>query len=125
MDYNYLQALPFSLGSVRSLVYISSSQNRLSALPDSLFHKESQLQQLFVNDNRIKELPKGLGKLVHLKTLYLHNNVLVEVPTSLNQLANLIEFSLDWFLYIELEEIQLQSLNNLKEVCELSEDGAS
>ena len=70
-------------------------------------------------------MPKGLGKLVHLKTLYLHNNVLVEVPTSLNQLANLIEFSLDWFLYIELEEIQLQSLNNLKEVCELSEDGAS
>lgn len=29
LDYNYLQALPFSLGSIRTLTYISCSQNRL------------------------------------------------------------------------------------------------
>lgn len=75
-----------------------------------------------MNDNRIRELPRGLGKLVHLKTLYLHNNVLVEVPTSLNQLSNLAEFSLDWFLYIELEEIMMLNLNSLREVREKSEE---
>jgi len=101
LDYNYLQSLPFSLGSVRSLVHISASQNKLQELPDSLFHKESQLQTLLLNDNKINVLSRGLGKLIHLKTLYVHNNVLVEIPTSLCQLGKLVEFSLDWLLYIE------------------------
>jgi len=56
LDYNYLQALPYSIGSIRSLIYVSASQNRLQELPDSLFHKESKLQQLLVNDNKIKVL---------------------------------------------------------------------
>ena len=53
LDYNNLQALPFSFGSIRTLVYISASMNRLQELPDSLFHKESQLQSLLIQDNKL------------------------------------------------------------------------
>ena len=41
--------------------------------------------------------------MVQLKTLFLHNNLLVEIPTSLCQLNQLVEFSLDWLIYIEPE----------------------
>lgn len=58
-----------------------------------------------MNDNKISVLPRGLGKLVNLKTLFLHNNMLVEVPTSLCQLSLLNEFSLDWLLYVEEKQV--------------------
>ena len=61
---------------------------------------------LLINDNKISVLPRGLGKLIHLKTLFLHNNVLIEVPTSLCQLSHLSEFSLDWLLYVEEKQVQ-------------------
>ena len=67
LDYNYLQALPFSLGNLRGLQYLSASQNRLLELPDSLFHHSSRLQTLLVNDNKIGAVQKSLGSLANLK----------------------------------------------------------
>jgi len=82
VDYNYLAALPFSLGNLSNLSYLSVSQNRLLELPDSLFKHDSMLTALLVNDNKIIKLQRSLGNLKHLQQLYLHSNSIVELPTS-------------------------------------------
>lgn len=113
-----MAALPFSLGNLTDLQYLSASQNKLLELPDSLFRHDSKLHSLLINDNKITKLQRSLGSLKHLKQLYLHSNSIVELPTSFYQLTKLGEFSLDWLAYIEKTQEELEEMQGLKQKIE-------
>ena len=57
------------------------------------------LEEVIVNDNKIKSLPVKIGNLKSLLKLYLHDNRIICLPRELALLTNLKEFSLEWFLY--------------------------
>jgi len=48
-------------------------------LTDSI-EEINSLQKLSLNNNKIKEIPKGIGNLINLKELYLNNNEIKEIP---------------------------------------------
>ena len=121
VDYNYLASLPFSLGNLTELQYLSASQNKLLELPDSLFRHDSKLTSLLINDNKISKLQRSLGAMKHLKQLYLHSNMIVELPTSFYQLNKLVEFSLDWLAYIEKTQEELEEMQGLKQATQEEE----
>src|SRR5216684_880732 len=65
------------------------SNNRLTALPESLFENLSNLAYLNVTDNQLTALPGNIGNLTNLKELRVFNNHLTALPESLGNLRSL------------------------------------
>lgn len=102
LDYNFLAHLPFGFDRLKHLQFLSASQNLLKVLPQTIFSKDSQLEFLLLNDNKLTKLSNKVGRLSKLKCLLLHNNSIYDLPASLGHL-HLQEFSLDWFIYLFVE----------------------
>lgn len=113
VDYNLFTSLPQGLCNLKSLAYFSASYNSLKVVPSSLLHNQSSLQHLILHDNKIASINVKLGNLSQLKTLLLHNNFIVDVPSSLYRLKSLEQLSLDWFAYLQDDNI-LISTKHLK-----------
>jgi Leucine-rich repeat (LRR) protein len=73
----------------------------------------SNLQELYLNNNKLTSLSKSIGRLSNLKILYLDNNNLTELPKSIGSLYNLQTLSLDNNRLINVPE-SIQSLSKLK-----------
>ena len=113
LDYNLFTSLPQGLCNLKSLTYFSASYNNLKAIPSSLLHNQSCLEHLILHDNKIAAINVKLGNLTKLRTLLLHNNCIVDIPSSLYRLKNLDQLSLDWFAYLQDDNI-LISTKHLK-----------
>ena len=77
---NNLVSLPRGLPSEdnSNLNTISLASNQLSSLPASLVHVSATLKELYLNGNKIEELPEGTGwsQLLALKKLNLSHNLI-------------------------------------------------
>ncbi|XP_037875630.1 leucine-rich repeat serine/threonine-protein kinase 1 isoform X2 [Bombyx mori] len=102
---NELRTLPPELFSLLSLRYLNVAQNKLERLPTSEDPLEDEmdssgrrlkrkrhrpelytapaLQELYLQDNRLEDLPPGLFKLPALMTLDVSNNKLRALPTEM------------------------------------------
>lgn len=65
------------------------------------WHNLTKLEILNVSENQIKKMPDDIGNCKQLHTLYLNGNKLCEVPQTLASLVNLKKFSLEWFMYLD------------------------
>ena len=83
-------------------------------LPQTIFSKQSQLEYLLLNDNKLTKVSSKVGRLRKLKCLLLHNNSIYELPASLGHLS-LQEFSLDWFIYLFVEAQEEMEMTVRKE----------
>jgi|GEM_PF-3284486 len=86
-----IKRLPESLGQLTELESLFLSENKLQALPNSI-GKLKKLQNLYVDSNELKFLPESIGDLTQLENLYLNDNKLLEVPATIancNYLHNL------------------------------------
>jgi hypothetical protein len=91
---NQIVELPAELGRLsHTLRLLEMSDNRLSALPDSLCALEL-LSSLRASENRIASLPGAIGELRRLRTLVLAANRLASLPEGLEQLEELVELDL-------------------------------
>ena len=52
-------------------------------------------KELYLHDNKLKKIPKELGKLTNLEYLFLNGNHLEEIPKELGNLTNLKELYLN------------------------------
>jgi Leucine-rich repeat (LRR) protein len=112
---NQLSVLPQGLDTyLTGLHLLNLSKNRLTLLPAGLFHcklkilflngnaltslpaidfdaedKCSELEELYLQDNKLETLPDVLGHCMQLRTLNLRNNRIAEVPPALTKCTNL------------------------------------
>lgn len=64
---------------------------------------------LILNDNKISQINTKIGNLTKLEVLLLHNNLIVDVPSSMYRLKNLEQLSLDWFSYLNNDDISIHT----------------
>jgi Leucine-rich repeat (LRR) protein len=74
--------LPATIGSLRNLLILNVSNNKLQSLPESIGSCFS-LEELQANDNLIEDLPSSVCNLSHLKSLCLDNNNVKQIPMNL------------------------------------------
>ena len=70
---NRLEALPNSIGALKTLRKCMLTNNRLLALPDSLVQCR-ELELIRLADNQLSALPEAIGQLGALTTLHVNNN---------------------------------------------------
>lgn len=96
-------------GKISGLRIISQ---KLYCLPDN-FTKLIELEELFLHDTKIIELPQNFGKLKKLKILRLSLNSLESLPESISELTNLEELDI-WGNNLSSLPLNLGNLRKLK-----------
>jgi Leucine-rich repeat (LRR) protein len=79
MAYNGLKSIPANL-VMSSLSVLDLSFNKLALLPAELGQQMPGLQQLYLANNYLKQLPESLGQMTGLQDLFLSENGIEEVP---------------------------------------------
>ncbi|KAG7383977.1 hypothetical protein PHYPSEUDO_003146 [Phytophthora pseudosyringae] len=89
-----LERLPESIGTLRNLMELDVTKNRLRELPDSLT-KLTGLKMLNLSCNALEKLPEDFGKLDKLDKIWLERNALKQLPLSIGgcRSARLANFS--------------------------------
>eukprot|EP01043_Picozoa_sp_COSAG02_P032971 COSAG02_NODE_2226_length_9456_cov_6.430587_4_plen_1233_part_00 len=90
---NFLRNLT-DLSKLQKLTVLKLTNNQLESLPASVFDL-SELQQLWVDVNKLTSLPPEIGKLTNLWYLKLDENDLVWLPDEIGQLQALEELQAD------------------------------
>eukprot|EP00438_Fugacium_kawagutii_P008200 Skav229043 [mRNA] locus=scaffold2828:38139:43017:+ [translate_table: standard] len=105
--------LPESVGRLRALQSLRLSHNRLKALPESL--KQTDLRDLYVNNNQLTQVPSAISSLQNLVRLDLSYNQLAALPPWLGNLGKLNRLYLQVNRIVSLPESiqQLLSLSVL------------
>lgn len=111
---DHLKQIPSGVGYIKTLKVLDLSGNDFKVLP-STFSNLSNLQELYINDDKyfkfeknipilsklpkltslhlendgLKSLPKNTSSLIHIESLYLNNNQFKHVPSEINGLENL------------------------------------
>ncbi|KAJ1295346.1 hypothetical protein BS78_01G216600 [Paspalum vaginatum] len=91
------------LSSLRKLLNLSLSENRMISLPSTLGSLTS-LRELRVANNSLDSLPIEIGLLKHLEILIASNNRITSLPSSIGDCESLIEVDLSSNLLTELPE---------------------
>eukprot|EP00899_Mesostigma_viride_P008935 jgi/Mesvir1/18042/Mv09359-RA.2 len=83
-----LEAIPARLFEVTDLQDLSLAGNRIRELPREIA-RLTQLRRLGLAGNQLTALPEEIGSLEQLEGLYLHGNLIRAVPEQIGQLARL------------------------------------
>ncbi|XP_035705006.1 protein scribble homolog isoform X3 [Folsomia candida] len=95
--------------------FVDKRHQSLATIPDETFRYSRTLEELLLDANHIRELPKQLMNLTRLRKLCLSDNEIKELPQNLGNLANLAE------LDVSRNEIQIiptsiRSLTRLRQL---------
>uniref|UniRef100_A0A8P4G9M0 Leucine rich repeat containing 1 n=1 Tax=Dicentrarchus labrax TaxID=13489 RepID=A0A8P4G9M0_DICLA len=101
LDGNQLAEIPAEMGSMKNLLCLDVSENKMERLPENLGGLVS-LTDLLVSQNLIDALPESIGKLRKLSILKADQNRLTYLPESIGNCESITE--------LVLTENQLQSL---------------
>ena len=110
LSYNNIGSIK-SLPRLSSLIHLDLSDNSFSYLPDRLGFKNLEL--LYLNNNKLKELPASIGKLRKLKELSVRGNSLSVITTRIAYLKKLEYLDLSDNNLSELPK-QIRRLRKLK-----------
>ncbi|XP_061181833.1 leucine-rich repeat protein soc-2 homolog [Saccostrea echinata] len=120
LDFNDIKELPLSFGEVCvNLQVLSLVGNQLKEFPQSV-GSLSQLKELNVNENELRNLPDSVCKLCNLEVLKLTGNQLQMLPNDLGEIRSLKAFYCDENKLTKLP-LTLGLFTNL-EILELSDN---
>ena len=80
-----LQALPESIGDMKSLTRIDLSGCGITSLPDSICELQN-LESLIISECPIEKLPENIGNLKNLKRLDISDTKITSLPESIKEL---------------------------------------
>ena len=92
MNFNQLVGLPTSIQRLTELERLYLDGNKLTELPAEIGDLKD-LRWLWVNFNQLVGLPTSIQRLTKLEFLYLDRNKLTELPTEISDLRKLSELS--------------------------------
>jgi Leucine-rich repeat (LRR) protein len=84
-------------------------------IPRNFFEDLNHLENLYLYDNQLTELPRSIWLLTNLRELYLYENQLAELPTEIGNLTSLKKLSLysNQLTDLPVEIVNLTSLQKL------------
>ncbi|XP_054157070.1 protein lap4-like [Oppia nitens] len=85
------KCIPLFRGCNRQIDYIDKRHCSLPNIPDDVLRYSRTLEELFLDANHIRELPKGLFRLTRLRRLSLSDNEIGRLPPDIANLINLVE----------------------------------
>jgi hypothetical protein len=84
---NLFTSIPTVLHDLPALYMLSFKSNQLDSFPEDSLNPN--LQWLILTDNRLKHLPKSIGKLTNLRKVMLSGNKLEDLPIEMQQCQNI------------------------------------
>jgi len=109
-----LKQIPLAITKIKSLKVLDLSGNDFIKLPEEISNL-SNLEEIYLNDEKNMNLPKTLStlaKLPNLKTLHLENDNLSKLPSEILEFKSLENLYLNQNKFKKIPEIQ--SLDHLK-----------
>ena len=89
----YIEAIPYSICSLKNLVLLSFSENRIWSLPDCI-NSLTNLETINMSFNRLYSIPLTSG-LINLKRIDLSHNNIEDITLLVNSLGDLKDISVD------------------------------
>ncbi|RWS06674.1 protein lap4-like isoform X2 [Dinothrombium tinctorium] len=88
------RCIPLFKACNRQIEYIDKRHCSLTNVPEDVFRYSRSLEELLLDSNHIRELPKSLFRLVKLRKLSLSDNEIGRLPPDICSLVNLVEFDI-------------------------------
>uniref|UniRef100_T2M791 Leucine-rich repeat-containing protein 7 n=1 Tax=Hydra vulgaris TaxID=6087 RepID=T2M791_HYDVU len=80
------------------------SHKNLMNVPVDIYNHVHTLEELYLDANQLKELPKALFTLQHLKLLNISDNEIVVLPSNISNLSHLLELDISKNGFLELPD---------------------
>eukprot|EP01096_Ripella_sp_DP13-Kostka_P013510 TRINITY_DN587_c0_g1_i3.p1 TRINITY_DN587_c0_g1~~TRINITY_DN587_c0_g1_i3.p1 ORF type:complete len:1377 (+),score=731.02 TRINITY_DN587_c0_g1_i3:157-4287(+) len=94
ISYNELEFFPEDIKIMTNVQFFLAGYNLLESIPGPSFAAFEKLVKLDLSHNKITKLPDEITEIVSLQELYLHNNALTELPESFRMLTSLKKVNL-------------------------------
>nr|XP_034301923.1 protein scribble homolog isoform X21 [Crassostrea gigas] len=88
------KCIPLFKACNRQVDYIDRRHCSLTDVPDDVLRYTRSLEELLLDANQLKDLPKGFFRLVQLRKLSLSDNEIARLPPEVANLVNLMEMDI-------------------------------
>ncbi|XP_052763197.1 protein scribble homolog isoform X7 [Mya arenaria] len=88
------KCIPIFKACNRQVEWIDRRHCNLQSVPDDVMRYTRSLEELFLDANSIRELPKNFFRLVQLRTVTLSDNEISKLPPDVAQLVNMVELDI-------------------------------
>nr|XP_022307234.1 protein scribble homolog isoform X23 [Crassostrea virginica] len=88
------KCIPLFKACNRQVDYIDRRHCSLTDVPDDVLRYSRSLEELLLDANQLKDLPKGFFRLVQLRKLSLSDNEIARLPPEVANLVNLMEMDI-------------------------------
>ncbi|XP_063407086.1 protein scribble homolog isoform X10 [Mytilus trossulus] len=88
------KCIPLFKACNRQVEYIDRRHNNLTDVPDDILRYTRCLEELLLDANQLKDLPKGFYRLVQLRKLSLSDNEIGRIAPEISNLINLMELDI-------------------------------
>jgi len=114
---NFLTELPDGITDLTNLQDLCVNRNMLTRLPERLENLGKSLWRLNAANNKIRTIPRSIGKLSKLRHLDLQRNEISgELPEELGELVSLVSLRLEYNSVTHLH-ISVGQMTALKDLC--------
>lgn len=114
LSHNQIKTIPIELFNLASIRILNVAQNKIESLPmpkDSGEYYAPVLEELYLQDNRLDQVPKNIFRLPNLQTVDVSNNKLQNLPYELWLSPRLRELNVAFNLLKDLPSLPKVFLN--------------
>ncbi|XP_053678019.1 protein lap4-like [Anopheles nili] len=83
--------IPMFKGCNRQIEYVDNRHSSLPNVPEEIFRYSNSLEELLLDANHIRDLPKSFFRLYRLRKLGLSDNDIIKIPSDIQNFVNLVE----------------------------------
>ncbi|CAD6215970.1 GSCOCG00004273001-RA-CDS [Cotesia congregata] len=88
------RCIPIFKGCNRQVEYVDKRHCSLPSVPEDILRYSRSLEELLLDANHIRDLPKNFFRLQRLRKLGLSDNEIRRLPPDIQNFENLVEFDI-------------------------------